>query len=213
MWGNIRDMKICIGYCYYNDLKSIQRGIPSFVDEVDYIFAIDGKFSFRNGPDFSNDGSTEYLRQFKNVIIEQFVGMEHDKRQRYIELAKQYNVDVLIIVDSDEYVDSADWPLFRENLSKILDSEQNIHGVNFFTDGNITQYPRVWIRPHQIRYWNAHCLFEVNGSIMRSPKSLKPVEGILFKMDDGLRSEEYLKENSNYQYKMIEYEKPFRKMV
>ena len=206
-------MKIGIGYCYYNDIKSIQRGIPTFVNEVDYIFAIDGKFSFRNGPDLSDDGSTEYLQQFKNVIIEEFMGMEHDKRQKYIDLAVKHNVDVLIIIDSDEYVDTADWKLFKSNLEKILCSEQNIHGVNFFTDNNITQYPRVWIRPHQIRYWNTHCLFEVNGNVMRSPKSLKPVEGILLKMDDNLRSEEYLKETSNYQYKMISYEKPFRKQV
>ena len=206
-------MKIAIGYCYYNDLKSIQRGIPTFVDEVDYIFAIDGKFSFRDGPDYSDDGSTEYLQQFKNVIIKKFIGMEHDKRQQYIELSKEYGIDVLIIIDSDEYVSEADWDLFRANLEKIISSEDNIHGVNFFTDGNITQYPRVWIRPHQIKYWNAHCLFEVNGSIIRSPKNLKPVEGITLKMDDDLRSEEYLKETSNYQYRMIEFERPFRKLI
>lgn len=206
-------MKIAVGYCYYNDVESIKRGIPTFVDSVDYVFAIDGKFSLREGPDYSTDGSTEYLNQFKNVIIKKFVGIEHDKRQQYIELSKEYGVDVLIIIDSDEYVAEADWPLFRKNLEIILSSEQNIHGVNFFTDNNITQYPRVWIRPHQIKYWNAHCLFEVNGSIMRSPKSLKPVEGILLKMDDNLRSEEYLKETTNYQYKMIEFEKPFRKLI
>lgn len=206
-------MKIGIGYCYYNDVESIKRGLPTFADNVDYIFAIDGKFSLRDGSDYSNDGSTEYIKSFKNTIIKKFVGMEHDKRQQYIELAKEYSIDVLIIIDSDEYVAKADWGLFRENLEKILDSPDNIHGVNFFTDGNITQYPRVWIRPHQIRYWNAHCLFEVNGSIMRSPSNLKPVEGILLKMDDDLRSEEYLKETTKYQYKMIAAEKPYRKLI
>jgi hypothetical protein len=49
--------------------------------------------------------------------------------------------------------------------------------------------------------------------VIRSPKNLKPVEGILFKMDDGLRSDEYLKETSNYQYHMIEFERPFRKLI
>lgn len=206
-------MKIAIGYCYYNDLKSIQRGIPTFVNEVDFVFAVDGKFSFRSGSDYSDDGSTEYLSQFKNVIIRKFVGMEHDKRQQYIEMCKEHDIDVLIIIDSDEYVSQADWDLFKKNLELILSSEQNIHGINFFTDGNITQYPRVWIRPHQIKYWNAHCLFEVNGNVIRSPKNLKPVEGITLMMDDNLRSEEYLKETTNYQYKMIEFEKPFRKLI
>ena len=206
-------MKIGIGYCYYNDVESIKRGIPTFVNDVDYIFAIDGKFSLREGSDYSIDGSTEYLESFDNVIIEKFVGMEHDKRQKYIDLAVKHKVDVLIIIDSDEYVSEADWPLFKQNLEKILDSNENIHGVNFFTDNNITQYPRIWIRPHQIKYWNAHCLFEVNGNVMRSPKSLEPVLGITLKMDDSMRSEEYLKETSNYQYKMISYEKPFRKLI
>ena len=206
-------MKIAIGYCYYNDLKSIQRGLPTLVNEVDLIFAVDGKFSLRDGPDYSTDGSTEFLESFPNVIIEKFVGMEHDKRQRYVELAVKYDIDVLIIIDSDEYVSEADWKTFKQNLEKILDSEDNIHGVNFFTDNNITQYPRIWIRPHQIRYWNAHCLFEVNGNVMRSPKSLKPVLGITLMMDDSLRSEDYLKDTTNYQYKMIEFERPFRKLV
>ena len=206
-------MKIGIGFCYYQDVESIKRGIPTFVNDVDYIFAIDGKFSLRNGPEYSTDGSTEFLQQFKNVIIEKFIGMEHDKRQRYIDLAVKHKVDVLIIIDSDEYVSNADWKLFRENLEKILDSDQNIHGVNFFTDNNITQYPRIWIRPHQIKYWNAHCLFEVNGNVIRSPKCLKPVLGITLQMDDSMRSEKYLKDTTDYQYKMISYEKPFRKMV
>ena len=206
-------MKIGIGYCYYNDVLSIKRGLPTFVNEVDLIFAIDGKFSLRDGPDYSTDGSTEFLESFDNVIIEKFVGMEHDKRQKYIDLAVKNKVDVLIIIDSDEYVSDSDWDLFKQNLEKILDSDQNIHGVNFFTDNNITQYPRIWIRPHQIKYWNAHCLFEVNGNVIRSPKCLKPVLGITLQMDDSMRSEKYLKDTTDYQYKMISYEKPFRKMI
>ena len=206
-------MNVGVGYCYYQDVDSIRRGLPTFVNNVEFVFAIDGRFSLRDGSDFSNDGSTEFLEKYSNVIIEKFVGMEHDKRQRYVELAKKHNVDVLIIIDSDEYISNADWDLFKQNLEKILDSDQNIHGVNFFTDNNITQYPRIWIRPHQIRYWNAHCLFDVNGSIMRSPKNLKPVSGITLMMDDNLRSEEYLKETTNYQYKMIDFERPFRKLI
>lgn len=206
-------MKIGVGYCYYEDVESIRRGLPTFVNNVEFVFAIDGRFSLRNGPDYSTDGSTEFLEQYKNVIIRKFVGMEHDKRQQYVELAKEYNVDVLLIIDSDEYVAEVDWPLFRKNLETILGSEQNIFSVNFFTDGNINKYPRVWLRPHQIRYWNAHCMFEVNGNIVRSPKNTNTIEGILFKMDDDLRSIEYLKETSDYQYKMIQAEKPFRKLI
>ena len=30
-------MSLAVGYSYYNDLKSMKRGIPTFIDEVDYI--------------------------------------------------------------------------------------------------------------------------------------------------------------------------------
>ena len=122
-------MKIGIGYCYYNDVKSIKRGIPTFVNEVDYVFAVDGRFSMYEGVDYSDDGSTEYLEQFDNVIIDRFVGMEHDKRNRYVEMAVEEGIDVLIILDSDEYIVEADWPKFKYNLEKILSSTDNIFGI------------------------------------------------------------------------------------
>ena len=208
-------MKIGVGYCYYNDLESIKRGVPTFINEVDYVFAIDGRFSLREGSDYSDDGSTEYLSGFPNVVIRKYIGMEHDKRNIYIEMAQEYNVSVLIVLDSDEYIVDADWPLFKSNLEKILDSPQNMHGLKHYynTNKDSTGYPRIWIRPNEIRYQKAHCIFNVNGSIMRSPSTPKPIEGIAMMTGDELRSEEYLKGTSEYQGRMLEYEKPYRREV
>jgi hypothetical protein len=175
------------------------------VDGVDYIFAIDGKFSLREGSDFSNDGSTEYLESFGNVILDKFVGMEHDKRQRYVQLAKD-KVDYIIIIDSDEYVLDADWDLFRENLDKNNDS---ISGVKFYyNEKDWTPYPRIWKTGH-VNYWKTHNIFEVDGSLVRSP-ILKTIEGISMSMNDNLRDEEYLLKTSEYQKRMLDYEIPLR---
>lgn len=200
-------MKIGVGYCYYNDVSSIKRGLPTFVNKVDFVFAIDGKFSLRDGPDFSDDGSTEYLEQFDNVIIDKFVGMEHDKRQRYVELAKKYDVDYIIIIDSDEYILEADWKEFRENLEKNKDS---IAGVKFYyTQKDWTPYPRIW-RVGHVNYWKTHNIFEVDGSLVRSPPNLKTIEGISMSMNDDLRSPDYLLKTSEYQKRMLDYEIPLR---
>ena len=37
-------MRIGCGYCYYNDVESIKRGLPTFINEVDLVLAVDGKF-------------------------------------------------------------------------------------------------------------------------------------------------------------------------
>lgn len=203
-------MKIGVGYCYYNDIESIKRGIPTFADKVDYIFAIDGKFSLRDGPDYSTDGSTEYIQSFENVVIRKFVGMEHDKRNKYMDLAKEYGIDVLLIIDSDEYIFEADWDKFRKNLESIKDNPQNIHGIKFYyNEKDWTPYPRIWLRPNEIRYYKTHNIFNVNGNLTRSPV-VKTVEGISMSMNDDLRSEDYLLKTSEYQRKMLDYEIPIR---
>lgn len=199
---------LVVGYSYYNDLKSIQRGLPTFVNNVDKVFAIDGRYSFREGVDYSDDGSTEYISQFPNTVIRKFVGMEHDKRNEYLNLCKKD--DVLIIIDSDEFVLEADWELFYENLNKIKKSVDNIHGIKFYyNEKDWTPYPRIWIRPNEIRYHKTHNIFNVNGNLIRSP-NVKTVDGISMGMNDDLRSKEYLDKTSEYQKKMLEYEIPIR---
>jgi len=201
---------IAVGLSYYNDLKSIQRSINSYIDDVDFVFAINGRYSLRDGSDYSDDGSTEYLEQFDNVIIENFVGMEHDKRNRYLELAAEMDIDVMLMIDSDEYVIEADWEKFRDNID-LLKKEPAIHGVKFYyTDKEWTVYPRIWVMPQSIRYYRCHNIFNVNGQIIRSPGNLKAVEGISMGMNDDLRSEQYLQGTSEYQKRMLEYEIPIR---
>ncbi|UVF62437.1 glycosyltransferase [Nitrososphaeria virus YSH_922147] len=201
---------IGVGYSYYNDLESIKRGLPTFADNVDFVFAIDGRYSLREGADYSDDGSTEFISKFPNSIIRKFVGMEHDKRNEYVDLAEEMDVDFLIILDSDEFVLEADWEMFRENLYQLRNSNNHIHGIKcYYNSKDFTSYPRIW-RVGKVRYYKTHNIFDVNGSLVRSPPNLKTVEGISMGMDDNLRSEQYLQKSSEYQRKMLDYEIPIR---
>jgi len=202
---------IAVGYCYYNDLESIKRGLVTFVNDVDYVFAIDGKFSMRKGSDFSTDGSTEYVKSFPNVIHAQFTGMEHDKRNIYCEMATEMDVDVLIILDSDDYVVNANWTIFRQNLENIKNSKENIHGLrDYYSGQEWTPRPIIWLRPNEIRYHKAHNIFNVNGNLVRSPPYTVPVDGISIKMGDELRNNDYLQQTDEYQKKLKDIEVPLK---
>jgi len=214
---------LAVGYSFYNDLQSIKRSIPSFIDGVDIVFAIDGKYEGNPNPDdYSTDGSAEYLQSFDKVVLDKFVGKEQDKRQRYLNLCKEYDCDYLLIIDSDEYVIKADWKSFKENMYRLTGqySNQSFFGVAFVVDGSggVCAYPRLWYKPYCIEYHNAHCIFKDNrnGTITRSSSATATkylIEGITCTMDDTLRSKEYLQNTVEYQKKMIEAERPFRKSL
>lgn len=199
-------LNLVVGYSYYNDLKSIKRGIPTFIDHVDHVFAIDGRYSLNEGvPDYSDDGSTEYLSQFPNVTIKQFVGYEQDKRNQYVDMCKKG--DVLWILDSDEYVMKADWGQFRANLENV---GSGIFGIQFDipAKGGITEYPIIWSDPTQWRYHEAHRIFKSSWGEIRTSGtgSEGTIEGVILGHDDKLRSKEWLYNTNNYQKKMFEYE-------
>lgn len=214
---------IGVGLSFYGDLESLKRGLPTYADKVDYIFAINGRYSFFDGPDYADDGSEEYLKQFPKVILKRFVGMEHDKRQQYVNLAAEYDCDYLLIIDSDEYVlPNADWDLFKKNcdiITKAYPSE-NFFGVNFrytpddYKREEFSPYPRLWARPGECSYYKTHCIFQgKNGGPLRSSAKAPRIEGIKLAMGDNLRSNEYLKSVSQYQQKMLDYEIPIRKSL
>ena len=211
-------MKLGTGLIFYNDLQSLKRGIPSFIDGVDQVYAIDGRFSLYSGKDYSEPEVIEYLKSFDKVIIDQFIGMEHDKRQRYVNLAKENKCDAIFIIDSDEYILEADWELFKKNI-EIKAREypnQNFFGVNFrytpteFYPPEYSPYPRVWIRPEECSYFKAHCIFQGKQGITRSSAGGPVIEGMKMTGNDDLRSKEYLNSVCKYQEKMLEYEIPIR---
>ena len=213
-------IKIGVGYIFYKDLASIKRGFPTFVPFVDHVFAIDGRFSLYEGDDYSDKETEEYIKSFPNVVYDKFVGMEHDKRQRYVDLAAKHNCDFLLIIDADEWVISADWDLFKQNAVKI---SREYPGENFlgvlvrytpegFVPEEFSNYPKLWARPEEVEYYQAHCIFRNKkyGGVVRSSSNCPVIEGIKLDWNDKLRSEEYVKSSYEYQQRMIDYEQPIR---
>lgn len=213
-------MNIDVGLCFYNDLESLKHSVPTYQEHVDKIFAIDGRFEyFESDKDYSDPEVVEYLESFDNVILDKFVGMEHDKRNRYVKLAGENNADALLIIDSDDYVLEADWDLFYKSAEERIKQypNENFLGVDFrytpegYQPIQFTPYPRLWARPNECEYYKAHCIFRgKNGGPVRSSARVPKIEGIKFASGDDYRSQEYLTKISKYQGKMIDYEIPIR---
>ncbi len=61
----------------------------------------------------STDGSRELTNLWPHCILTDISGSEIEKRSKYIDLSAKYSIDVLIIIDSDEYVlEDSNWEIF-----------------------------------------------------------------------------------------------------
>ncbi len=210
-------MKTAVGLIYYNDVKSLQRLIPTIAEHFDHIIAVDGIFSMLKGEgeDYSTDGSTEYLKTIDNVILKKFVGMEFEKRNVYLDVARELGADILFMIDSDEYViEGKGWDFFNEELEKILKSPFPIWAVRFVHHGvKATSYARIYTNLDEIKYSGSHCVFDINGHliVLTCDPLHFMVSGIRIQSDDFLRSPVWEKKVKAYQQELMKVEKDTRK--
>jgi hypothetical protein len=103
------------GIIFFNDYFSLRRCIGSIIDGVDIIFAIDGKFpTFPVDFQLSTDRSRELVKSYSKCLLIDCPNPEFEKRAKYLELCALYSVDVLFIINSDEFViNNHDWETFR----------------------------------------------------------------------------------------------------
>lgn len=218
-------IKLGAGVCFFEkSLPTIQRCIESIRDNVDYIFGIDGRFTDELGralfPDtekLSPQYVRDYLKTVPNCILVDYPATEVQKRQRYLDLCRQYECQFLLIIDSDEFVmEGSDWKSFRYNLNQCTGGV-HIYGVKFAygypEHDDETNYPRLWYKPWEMEYYNAHCLFrdKVSGKVSQSSSAAGPlIEGIRMAGDDSLRSREYQVQSFEYQTFLIDEEREIR---
>jgi hypothetical protein len=137
----------------------------------EYVFCLDGRYHYLKEDEYfanplSTDGSREIVDCYKdkNVLLVDAEDLsESAKRQTYCEVSKIYGVDVLLILDSDEWVWFADWPAFRnECYQKIIIRDKGnwkIWNVAF----REMDRPRLWFKPYDIRYGVTHYeMYDVN---------------------------------------------------
>ena len=185
-------LKIAIGTIFYNNKPELQRladSIPS--KTVNYWIAIDGpfKYNLEVNPDLSHhsdDGSIEVITESRNkfnngVILHYKPGAtEFEKRNIYLQNCQKLkkDIDVLLIVDSDEYfvyppsvpggpeLEPLEcWNRFKKNLEieMIQNPHHNVYGIPYFEDrpggwkatigtAADTYKPRIFVNPGKMRY-------------------------------------------------------------
>ncbi len=200
-------MKIAGGLIFFDDCKSLERCLPSLIN-IDTVFCIDGRFAMYDcttNSDLSTDGSRELVLSYPNTVLVDYPGVsEVDKRNKYLQLAKNY--DWLLIIDSDEYVIEFD----RLQLAEI--KEGNIFCINFNNLGHPTIAPRLWRKPYEMEYLEAHNIFRKRGTgqIQRSTAGGPIIEGIAMASDDSLRTRDREAAATAYQVKLIAQEKAIK---
>jgi hypothetical protein len=126
-------LKLAIGFSFYNSAKEIPRALDPWYDHVDYIIAIDGRYWTPQTPDmikkglskYSGDKSEQVLKErySDKLIYEKLFDTQMNKRQRYMDLAGENDVDFLITIDSDDLIyQSPNWDRFHKQLNALYEA-------------------------------------------------------------------------------------------
>jgi hypothetical protein len=137
---------------------------------VEYVLCVDGKYSYNthNEAPLSTDGSREYILSIAKEFEGRGISLidapnltEAKKRQVYVDATKEYGIDCLLILDSDEYVFCADWFKFRhECYQKIIvrdGGKWQIYNIPF----REMDRPRLWWQAWKVEVGPCHYDFSL----------------------------------------------------
>jgi hypothetical protein len=149
---------------FFNCLRNLQRSLPTYIDYVDEVIAVDGKHKMgEQGFNLlSTDGSREYLQSFDKVrIIDMPNDYEVDKRKMVKNLCNTLN---LIIIDSDSYVEG-DWEEFHLDYERKKSYDwkhKNLYKLKLQRDDSpdaFVDFPLVYYNPWEFTYYqNKHAI-------------------------------------------------------
>jgi len=224
--------KVAAAVLFYNDRESLRRTLTSLYQsegEIDIIFALDGRFP--NYPleegceDLSTDGSREMIEKnfHERTLLVDAPLPEFEKRQKYLELCGQYDCNLLMIIDSDEYVvnDLSYWEYFkRECYDKMViesKEEHNIFNLKMFQNISVAGghkldlwvgRPRVWYRPYEVRYGRGrHFEFIDNHGMLQTGGEGKPtINSVRLGHNNELRTKQHMNGRNIYQTWLKDYE-------
>lgn len=192
-------MKIAVELLFFQDVKNLERLLPTITDYVDVIFAIDGRtWTDKKYFDISTDGSRELLLSYDNTVLISRHGYEYQKRQYVCNLCRLYDFPNLIIMDSDEYV-IGNWDNFKENWQNAITNDVNNYGLYKAQIQRLDSphepiynwQPVLWQQPWQFMYQNRHDYFRRNNEASTYYiRSYQNVEGIKLNHDHSLRTSE-----------------------
>lgn len=114
----------------WNDRPSLERTLPTWIDHVDHIVAVDGAYAGIDAK-LSDDGTCEMLREHGAAIVNAPGFDQHDKRTHYFSYCEEG--DLLLIVDADEAF-----------------TELDLSDLPYFDVGWITYTAPIYMRPQSI---------------------------------------------------------------
>jgi hypothetical protein len=200
---------------FYNDRASLMRCIESVYGNVDYILAVDGRYKYNDSPDpLSTDGSREYIRDrakdFEGqalLLVDAPDLSEAKKRQIYVDLTYDCGIDVLLILDSDEYVYCADWLRLRhECYQKMVVRDKMLHNIYNVGFREPMDRPRLWFKAWEIGIGPTHYDFwRKDDPKMREINlggdSLHTIGNIVISHRHNLRTAEHQFQRENWEKK------------
>jgi len=148
--------KVGVGINYWDDPKGLIKILTNetVYDFIDTFFLIDGRYKNREdeaeSPDWMLRGICEKFRKIHLVRL--YDKLQIDKRNRYWELAEEYEMDFMIVLDSDEYI-TIEPDVFNDSLRTLVDRDEKCYPVRQSQqDIAITKRPRLFKGPWTFRH-------------------------------------------------------------
>jgi hypothetical protein len=151
-------LKIAIAVNYWDDPEGLMRLLKSIPLSIIYkVYLIDGRYSGRYDSPVYKDEMTEaivhsmsdYIHYVKMYNVKQI-----DKRNKYWELAENDEIDWMIVIDSDEYIEVDEPVMFERYLLKLEEDwpDSRCFPVAGNNMGHFFAMPRLFKKPFNYRH-------------------------------------------------------------
>lgn len=135
--------KIGVGINFFDDPYGLERILTSngFYKNIDKIFLIDGRYKNRNDKPEHDELLVKMVssRYDKIHYVKMNDYKQIEKRNKYWELAEQYNMDYMLVLDSDEYAVIED--NFQDTLKTLETRDAQCFPI-YQSHPQVTEMPR-----------------------------------------------------------------------
>ena len=210
-------LRIGIGLSFYNDFDSLQRMLHSLQSyPINDIIAVDGRYKGHAGRNPLSDKVVTDL--FKTIQTPNCIHLLPDvsqieKRQLYFEHSKDRELDVIIVMDSDEFIvhHKTNWSLFIEELEHHINENKDtfiqaytiplIINQKRYTPDYTINSARVFYKPWQLQYVENHHTIrnKRTGINMGYQTHTTKLEHLTIETDHKLRTKDYMLEHDLYE--------------
>jgi hypothetical protein len=196
---------------------------------IDLIIAVDGTYQgYPAKKLYSSKKVLDLFKSFQTKYVRyDAAGLsQNEKRQLYFDFSLEHQLDVIIVMDTDEYFihERTNWPLFMEDLEqKIKDNAHTFRqaycipvvlgdkGIQKMPAGYTENLPRLFYRPWELQYVDDHyTIRNKNTGVMMTFEGNATLQSIAMGHDHSLRTKQYKANTQKYEEELIEYENSVR---